>query len=435
MLRGHFSHLSDYKNKKNIVSIILVGNAFVWYFSVLSTLEYLKPYSTVWIAHFSALILSALAGASLDRRLERKRFLILWMISGIVSSLTLSSIGISSDIILVLPVSLFLGVSLGFGMPACITYFSDSVAVEKRGGIGGIVMLASGLGMAALGLVPAYDPLVMGIILAVWRSSSLLVFLSVKSYRNTERKENVPSYRQVLGERSFILYFVPWMMFSLVNYLAAPFVPSAENFPGVRSIQIVLMGAAAFLGGFLVDSIGRKRIAIAAFTLLGIGSAMLTFSGNTQPSLLPYLNAGMDGIAWGFLLVLFIMTLWGDLSHNAASDKYYALGVMPFFLSKLLEITVGSFVASAIGPTTTLFSFAAFFLFLAILPLVYAPETLPEKIIKEHELKTYLEKAQKIAAKTQDNKEDTKESKESNVEFWVAEEDTEETERLPEESY
>ena len=38
-------------------------------------------------------------------------------------------------------------------------------------------------------------------------------------------------------------------------------------------------------------------------------------------------------------------------------------------------------------------------LFLAVLPLVYAPETLPEKTMKDRELKKYLEKAQKIVEK------------------------------------
>jgi hypothetical protein len=46
-----------------------------------------------------------------------------------------------------------------------------------------------------------------------------------------------------------------------------------------------------------------------------------------------------------------------------------------------------------------LFSFTAFFLFLAVLPLFFAPETLPEKVKKERELKFYIEKAQKVAQK------------------------------------
>jgi hypothetical protein len=40
-------------------------------------------------------------------------------------------------------------------------------------------------------------------------------------------------------------------------------------------------------------------------------------------------------------------------------------------------------------------------LFLAVLPLVYAPETLPEKHMKERELKNYLDKAKKSLQRNQ----------------------------------
>jgi len=43
-------------------------------------------------------------------------------------------------------------------------------------------------------------------------------------------------------------------------------------------------------------------------------------------------------------------------------------------------------------------------LFLAIIPLLYAPETLPEKSMKDRELKNYLETAQKFAQKETEKK-------------------------------
>jgi hypothetical protein len=88
------------------------------------------------------------------------------------------------------------------------------------------------------------------------------------------------------------------------------------------------------------------------------------------------------------------------LSHNAPSDKYYAVGVLPFFASRFLELTVGGYITASIPESASaLFSFTAFFLFLAVLPLFYAPETLPEKNIRDRELKTYIEKAQKVKEK------------------------------------
>jgi len=328
------------------------------------------------------------------------------MVLGIVASMMIFALYDAPEILVCL-VSSFLGLSLGFGMPACMSYFTDSVPIEKRGRVSGITMLACGIGIVAFGFPIFVDPnnlLLVGVILGIWRLSSLAVFLSAKEYRRIERKESVPSYKKVFGQRSFMLYFVPWVMFSFVNYLAVPKPPIAiEGYLG--TVQTVFMGAAAVLGGFFIDTIGRKRIAIAGFAMLGAGTAIIGFSGAStegiNPSLL-YFNSAIDGIAWGFLLVLFVLTLWGDLSHGSSADKFYALGVMPFFASKLLELTVGSYILNVAtsttqASTTTLFSLTAFFLFLAVLPLVYAPETLPEKTMRERELKIYVEKAQEVA--------------------------------------
>ena len=112
----------------------------------------------------------------------------------------------------------------------------------------------------------------------------------------------------------------------------------------------------------------------------------------SSDAIILYINAIIAGIAGGFILVLFIMVIWSDLSHSSASDKYYALGVFPFFAAMLLDIAIGQYIIDNIFDQT-LFSLTAFFLFLAILPLVYAPETLPEKNLKERELKNYLNNA------------------------------------------
>ena len=79
---------------------------------------------------------------------------------------------------------------------------------------------------------------------------------------------------------------------------------------------------------------------------------------------------------------------------------YYLLGGLPYllasYLSELMKPAVDSF---KVIQTSTAFSLASFFLFLAMLPLMYAPETLSEKRMKEMELKSYLEKAKKVKEK------------------------------------
>jgi len=92
------------------------------------------------------------------------------------------------------------------------------------------------------------------------------------------------------------------------------------------------------------------------------------------------------------------MTLWGDLAHEDSSKKYYALGSLPLLFSNLLQKIVAPDLAALVS-VTAVFSLASFFLFLAILPLLYAPETLSEQKLKERELKGYIEKAKKTKEK------------------------------------
>lgn len=397
MLGIQSNSFSSCLNKQILISITLIVNAFVWYYSALIPLQAINPSILVWGIHFLGLIVSALFGASLGKRVDRSRFLIFWMTLGSVLSLFLFGIGTHSLLVTSI-ISLLLGISLGVGMPTCMSYFTDIVDIDKRGRVSGIIILLTGIGIFVFDIAAQtilVDPLLLGGLLVVWRLFSLLLFLSAKSLQKIERKKSFESYPNILKQESFLLYFIPWILFSLINSI----VPTAgSNDPQIafelQVFQTVFMGMFAVLGGVFLDFFGRKRIAISGFAILGFGSAI---SGLSTNWIILYLNAIASGIAGGFILVLFITVIWSDLSYNSASDKYYALGVLPYFAAIFLDIAIGKYIIDNI--TDTLFSFTAFFLFLAVLPLVYAPETLPEKKIKERELSKYLKNAQKIRGK------------------------------------
>ena len=116
-----------------------------------------------------------------------------------------------------------------------------------------------------------------------------------------------------------------------------------------------------------------------------------------------------DGVAWGIFYVLFLFTIWGDLSQGSSSEKAYVVGAIPFLLSFLLQVVFAPFMKD-VNPIT-LFSFASFFLFIAVLPLVYAPETLSEKIVKDRELTSYVQKALEIVNKKKDPRNSPKRKK------------------------
>ena len=179
-----------------------------------------------------------------------------------------------------------------------------------------------------------------------------------------------------------------------------------ELYNSYMMAEILITSVSAFLGGVICDFKGRKISGILGFMLLGVGYAFLSLLSGPYPQVSQILWVSCDGVAWGFLYVTFIFVVWGDVSEGRTPEKYYLLGGMPFLLSNLISVLVMPFVK--IVPITASFSLASFFLFVAILPLLYAPETLPEKTIKDRELKSYVEKAQKEAAKAQKKEEETK---------------------------
>jgi hypothetical protein len=279
--------------------------------------------------------------------------------------------------------------------------YTETTKIENRGKISGVIMLISGLGVFVFYLIWPLSSLALGIILALWRLSSILVFYAFRDLKPQLTAAEIPSFKKILRQQSCILYLIPWVLFSLVNYFSGAVqlkILGDTTFGLVSTIQSLMIGIFAIIGGFLLDSFGRKRIAISGFILLGIDYATL---GVFPTSILAnYFSACIDGVAWGFLLVIFVVTIWGDLSQGSKSSKYYAIGVSPFFFSKLLELTVGTGIASfilGVAGNNGLFSFLSFFLFIAVLPLIYAPETLPDKVMKDRDLKSYIEKAVKKA--------------------------------------
>jgi MFS family permease len=167
---------------------------------------------------------------------------------------------------------------------------------------------------------------------------------------------------------------------------------------------VLINSVAAFIGGALCDIKGRKVAGILGFVLLGLGYAFLSFlSGGTTKELSLYLYIICDGLAWGILFVTFIFILWGDLSEEKIREKFYFVGSLPFLFSGMIQMLIQPLVQNIESLSTT-FSLASFFLFLAIVPLLFASETLPEKAMKDRDLKSYLEKAQKVATKDGDKK-------------------------------
>jgi hypothetical protein len=402
-LKGSFKEKIGNSPKTTVATIVLVANAFVWYLysgrflnSITSSGEFSgNQVNIVWGVYIFGTAVAALCGVFLITRVKKRVvFLRYWMLAGIFLSLLPLIVNIRDFNALTIFFGL-VGVYFGIGMPAALGYYAASTVPLNRAKMGGITFLTIFAGVLFLGIIGASGEAANAVVLASCQAISLAVIAVLKPAEKEILQSERVSYRTVFKNKMFLLYFVPWMMFSIVNYVTIPIVSGIfpDLFSQSMMIENVLSGVFAVIFGFLGDRVGRKRLVVAGFVLIGLGYASLgLFLENVYGW---WFFTAVDGIAWGAFYAIFFMAMWGDVAQGKSSEKYYAVGYLPFLFSILAQMSMGANIAMDIN-RTAIFSFASVFLFVAVLPLAYAPETLPEKIVKERELKNYLAKAQRI---------------------------------------
>jgi len=393
--------------KAALGNIIIIVNIIVWYTCVSVILrDAIDKTSSaygeklvLYIILFSAAVASLLAGASLINKLRsQKHFLLAWTLMGVFSSLALIMLETAS----VVNVSFLLtlvGISFGLGLPSCMASFANITKIENRARFGSIVILSIFFGMFAFRAIMPTNLFFGALVLAVWRFLSVASLPLLGNLLEGREQNTSPSMVSILNERSVLLYLIPWTVFSMVNYLSWPISNKihGEDFVYFSVlVNNIIAGISALVASFFADNIGRKRALVGGFIIFGIGYALLGI--NPFNIYAWYFYTIVDGIAWGIIYVIFWFTIWGDLANGKSSEKYYAVGIIPYSLSGFLRVTLGPYIANAVSEYA-IFSFAAFFLFLAVVPLMYAPETLPEKALRERELRSYIEKAKRVREK------------------------------------
>jgi MFS family permease len=424
---------------KGFPVLFILANSISWFsltMLVIGDLVGTRPLNEILLisgSYFGGLIGSAAIGATiLYRKLRGKGVLLSWVLFGTVTCL-LFSLEATTSLPSMAALSLVLGASAGLGIPTCFSFFGDQTKTENRGKIGAIMFFIVQL-FSVLIIFLTSDKGVgyQFLILALWRLLGVAGIIFYKPLLKLS-EERITSIKAVVKERTFILYFLPWFLFTLVNFTEAPITEQffgAELFNSYFIVSTLISSISAFFGGVLCDIKGRKITGILGFVLLGMGYAFLSFfSAGPGKDIAQILYVVCDGIAWGLLYVTFIFIVWGDASEGKVREKYYFLGGLPFLFSGLIQMLVQPFAKSI--SITASFSLASFFLFLAIIPLLYAPETLSEKSMKDRELKNYLEKAQKFAQdKTEKNQHNK--TKKSQKESDGEKEESQEEEESPE---
>ncbi|MGQ9640676.1 MAG: hypothetical protein ACUVUF_00940 [Candidatus Bathycorpusculaceae bacterium] len=395
-------------NKNNSPAFIMLLFALSWWpLSILiyqrlgKLLEVTYPSANLVasVSYYTLVILSSLIGATVGKKFRRSSFLYYWMIVGVVLSLLPILLKDIHELSVLIFSSSSLGFAFGIGMPTCLAFFSESVRIENRGSTSGLVFLLSNIAIVSLSIFLRDAELsTVALTAGVWRVVGLALLIFFKPKENVEIKgEKSVSFRLVFENKQFLLYFIPWLAFCLIDWFEKPIreLVFGEHVSSLNITGLAIASICSIVGGLLCDKIGRKLTVLYGFISIGIAYAILSIAPNN--SMVWYFYIVIESIAWGFFYPIFIIVLWGDLNASYKREKYYAIGNIPIFIIGIMEMLARPYVLQI--PANAAFSLAAFFLFLAVLPLIYAPETLPEKKIRERELRGYVEKAKKIREK------------------------------------
>ena len=397
-----------------LVITILFLSVFGWYYMTLPVIEGiltgLNPNYTenlaIWATFYLSIIGASILGTFLSKKVDRLKFLYIWTVLGVVASL-LPALLINVTFWQVWSVSLLLGASFGLGVPSCLAYFAECTIVENRGRVGGITLLIAYLSvplLANLSDTSTFDLATISVIFALVRGLGLIVFFQKPEKQASSQITASVSFISILRDKTFLLYFIAWSVFPLVDSFARVLVDNYLEFDyinpdllGNMSIVEPLVAVLSILiAGLLCDWIGRKKIVLSGFVALGVAYAIIGLVPNHDFSW--YLYFVVDGVAWGIFSLIFVLILWGDLAQSGSSQKYYTLGSIPFFLNSIIPLVLTKTFVDQVELSLA-FSFASFVLFIAVMPLMFAPETLPEKKMELRRLRSFAEEARKAKEK------------------------------------
>ncbi|MEM2241415.1 MAG: hypothetical protein QXS46_04265 [Candidatus Bathyarchaeia archaeon] len=348
--------------------------------------------------YYFSIVVSGFIGIFLLREKLRSRNNLLYVTLIGALSYTIFSFTLENGLIAIIS-TIVIGASFGLTTPIYLSFSAVYSEIEKRGRFcSSLFFFTQFFIVANCGLLRTLNTLIVLLVMAGWKTANAIALLFCKSVMGSLK--TVPHMKNAIRGRLFFLYFVPWLMFCLVNYIEGPII---HHFFGNEIFQSYLMmgaslaGVSAFLGGFICDFRGRRMAGILGFVLLGLSYGILSFFYSFD--IVKTFFIVIEGIAWGILYVTFVFVIWGDISEGDDKEIYYFLGNLPFLLSNVIYFFAEKFKIAEIIAVSASFSVASFFIFLAVVPLLYAPETLPERVIREKELRSYVEKAKRLAEK------------------------------------
>lgn len=379
--------------------LILYLSASLWQYIFSSQIINHFVESNVWVQiTFNFMIaISFFIGAFFVDKINPLKLIYLWAISTPLLML-LSAIVINS-IYLWITIS-FLGILFGIGSLAFFNYFHSLTTLEERGRVSGFIIFISLLLTPLFSMLATYVGFLGAIALCIIFNlgTFTILLLNPKDKIKLTSKENIET--QSYSRRTLLLYLIPWLVFSLINGSLAKIVSLhlMQLFSDSFFQAILLQGLSAVFGalvsGIIADFFGRKMILSVGLVTYGISAAV---SGINPTYNTFYLMAIIGGFSWGVFLVGYQLVIWGDFSTRKHCAPFYAIGMIPFYLSRglgflftpdILQISVenAAFISCSL-------------IFLSNIPLFLAPELIPLEIKRRLDLRLYLHRVKEMLKK------------------------------------
>lgn len=348
---------------------------------------------------------SAIVGVFLSRKVNRRILLWSWIVIGVITS---GAIIVVYELVFSLVLSALLGLSLGLGFPCSMALLADCTKFGNRGRVSGILMLQTFI-MVFLAILfegmPGFNLImVISICIALRLTGSVALVLD----RCEKQQGREKSWTSILKDRKFVYYMLPWMMFNVASGLTGfvwlglrPLSQYDMAFQLGTQLQFAGTAFVCLISGAIADRFGRKRPIMIGVILFAISYAIL---GATTNEMSVLIHLTVLGVAWGFLMVVYL-TIPGDLASNHAQEKFYALAtILP------LAVYMGlSALPKAIGvsaPANILSPILSVILIVSLYPVWIAEDTIPEHELNKRRLKSHAEIIGREIAKSNEEESD-----------------------------
>lgn len=335
---------------------------------------------------FDFMMASSMLAASLILK-KQDRLLILRFCAFATIFLTLMlSLTSTSEMAIILLSSL--GIPAGVASLALVTWFSEITVPIERGRVAGAVIAFSLLFGSfivvfsrSLGATGS-----LGALLALNSTIIVLSFLKHEKPHADKPESSVPRFG-----KNYILYLAAWAFISMYNGFLSPlFGIYMKSVQGSGFVLEYMAGCVfALLGGFLMDWYGRKPLLLLGIAFLGVSTSLIAFASNSYTFNLVYMASG---VSWALFLPTFYLFIWVEASKSSRVFAL-ALGLAIFHFMR----SIGSVVYPLLSQMQPigLASISSIIIFLSMVPLVLANETLSQEERESLRFSSYIHKVRR----------------------------------------